>query len=146
MRAGIVPNLPVPLLIGRDCPIFNRLLNPVPGSRPPRDPPRRTRRVVRPAYGPRLAPTTPAETSEGDSGTEGDGPTPPGTPAHSMGGSHQVESVGPPLDTPDTLTATEQTGPQGGSESSHLTEFSDFFPTGGGGENGSTRLEQRPRP
>ena len=33
------------------------------------------------------------------------------------------------MDTPDTLTATEQTGPQGGSESSHLTEFSDVFPT-----------------
>ena len=27
-RAGIVPHLPVPLLIGRDCPIFHRLWNP----------------------------------------------------------------------------------------------------------------------
>jgi hypothetical protein len=138
-RAGIVPNLPVPLLIGRDCPIFNHIQHM-------RDQPRRPGRTARPAYGARLAPSTPAESSAEDGGTEGDGPTPPGTPAHSTGGSHQVESVGPPLDTPDTLTATEQTGPQGGSESSHLTEFSDFFPTGGGGENGSTRVEQHPRP
>ena len=28
--AGIVPHLPVPLLIGRDCPIFHRLWNRVP--------------------------------------------------------------------------------------------------------------------
>jgi hypothetical protein len=27
-RAGIVPHLPVPLLIGRDCPIFHRLWDP----------------------------------------------------------------------------------------------------------------------
>ncbi|CAL8279863.1 unnamed protein product [Boreogadus saida] len=129
----IVPNLPVPLLIGRDCPIFTRLLNPVPGPRPLRDPPRRPGRAVRPAYGARLASATPAETSEEDSGTEGDRPTPPGTPAHSTGGSHRAESVGPPLDTPDTLTATEQTGPPEGSESSHLNKFSDFFPTRSGG-------------
>ena len=50
------------------------------------------------------------------------------TPGHSMGGTPS----GPPLDTPDTLTATEQTGPPGEAESSPLTEFSDFFPTGGG--------------
>ena len=87
-RAGIVPNLPVPLLIGRDCPIFTRLLNPVRGPRPLRDPTRRPGRAVRPAYGARLAPATPAETSEEDSGTEGDGPTLPGTEAHSTGGSH----------------------------------------------------------
>ena len=30
-RAGIVPHLPMPLLIGRDCPIFYRLWNPEPG-------------------------------------------------------------------------------------------------------------------
>ena len=40
-------------------------------------------------------------------------------------------STGPPLDPRDTLTATEQTGPPGEAESSPLTEFSDFFPTGG---------------
>ncbi|CAL8238626.1 unnamed protein product [Lota lota] len=31
-----MPNLPVPLLIGRVCPIFHRLWNPEPGLRPPR--------------------------------------------------------------------------------------------------------------
>ena len=41
--------------------------------------------------------------------------------------------MGSPLDTPDTLTATEEIGPPGESESSPLTEFSDFFPTGGKG-------------
>ena len=39
----------------------------------------------------------------------------------------------PPPDTPDTLTATEQKGPPGEAESSPLTEFYDFLPTGGGG-------------
>ena len=39
----------------------------------------------------------------------------------------------PPMDTPDTLTATEQTGPPGGAESPPLTEFSDYFPMWGGG-------------
>jgi hypothetical protein len=121
-RAGIVPNLPVPLLIGRDCPMLTRLLNPVPSSRLRQDPSRRAGRTVRPAYGARPVRTTPAETSEEDGGTEGDGPTPPGTPAHSKGGSHRVETAGPPLDTPDTLTATEQSGPPGGSESSPLRE------------------------
>ena len=33
-RAGIVPQLPVPLLIGRDCPIFHRLWNPEREVRP----------------------------------------------------------------------------------------------------------------
>ncbi|XP_056437570.1 uncharacterized protein LOC130374665 [Gadus chalcogrammus] len=36
-RAGIVPNLPVPLLIGRDCPIFRRLWTPARESRGGRD-------------------------------------------------------------------------------------------------------------
>ena len=39
-RAGIVPQLPVPLLIGRDCPIFHRLWNPERGSWARREPPR----------------------------------------------------------------------------------------------------------
>ena len=130
-RAGIVPHLSVPLLIGRDCPIFPRLWNLEPGYRPLWDPPRRHRRTGRPAYGARLAHSTPAESSAEEDGTGGDGPTPPGTPAHSTGGPRRAESTGPPLDTPDTLTATEQTGPQGESESSPLTEFLDFFTTGG---------------
>ncbi|KAK0136004.1 hypothetical protein N1851_028105 [Merluccius polli] len=63
VRAGIVPNLPVPLLIGRDCPIFNRLWNAEPSSRPPRPQPRRRGRPVRHAYGARAAHSSPAETS-----------------------------------------------------------------------------------
>ena len=55
-QAGIVPHLPVPLLIGRDCPIFHRLWNPERGSRPRRDPPQRFGRHGRPAYGARLIP------------------------------------------------------------------------------------------
>ena len=50
-RAGIVPHLPVPLLIGGDCPIFNRLWNPERGPRPRREPPRRAGGMARPAYG-----------------------------------------------------------------------------------------------
>ena len=106
--AGIVPHLPVPLLIGRDCPIFHRLWNPVPGSRPLQDQPRQPGRTGRPAYGARLAPSTQADLSAGDGGTEGDGPTPPGTPAHSTGGPHRAESAGRPLDTPDTLTRADR--------------------------------------
>ena len=45
-RAGIVPQLPVPLLIGRDCPIFHRLWNPERGSRPRREPPCRVGRMA----------------------------------------------------------------------------------------------------
>jgi hypothetical protein len=41
-RAGIVPHLPVPMLIGRDCPLLTRLLNPGPSSRLRRDPSRRS--------------------------------------------------------------------------------------------------------
>ena len=63
VRAGIVPLLPVPLLIGRDCPIFNRLWNPERGSRPRREPPRRAGGYARPAYGATRRPATPAETS-----------------------------------------------------------------------------------
>ena len=36
-RAGIVPRLPVPLLIGRDCPIFRRFWDPARASRGRRD-------------------------------------------------------------------------------------------------------------
>ena len=38
-RAGIVPNLPVPQLIGKDCLIFHWLWNPESGPRPRRIPP-----------------------------------------------------------------------------------------------------------
>ena len=45
-RAGIVPHLPVPLLIGRDCPIFHKLWNPERATQARREPfPRGGRRV-----------------------------------------------------------------------------------------------------
>ena len=128
VRAGIVPNLPVPLLIGRDCPIFHRLWNPESGPRPRRTPPRRYIRPGRPAYGARVAHSSAAESSEEGDETRGGGGR---TPGHSTGGPHREDST-PALDTPDTVTATEPNGPPRGSESSPLTEFSDFSPTRGG--------------
>ena len=58
-RAGIVPHLPVPLLIGRDYPIFHRLWNPDQEARSRREPPRRTGRPGRSAFGARLVRTPP---------------------------------------------------------------------------------------
>ena len=69
VRAGIVPHLPVPLLIGRDCPIFHRLWSPELGPHPPRPQPRRRGRPIHPAYGARVSHSSPAESSE-----EGDVP------------------------------------------------------------------------
>ena len=48
-RVGIVPHLPVPLLIGTDCPIFHRLWDPARESRGRRESPRRGARGARPA-------------------------------------------------------------------------------------------------
>ena len=94
-RAGIVPHLPVPLLIGRDCPLFSRLWNPEPGYRPLWGPPRRHGRTGRPAYGARVAHSATAESSTEDDGPEGDGPTPLDSPGHSTGGTPRVEPTEP---------------------------------------------------
>ena len=120
-RPGSCPTSPYPY--SSDCPIFHRLWNPEPGSQPPQDPPRRHGRPGRPAYGAWVAHSTPAESSAEDDGTWGEGPTPPGTPAHSTGGPHRAEPTGPPLDTPDTLTATEETGPPSSQISSRLQDW-----------------------
>ncbi|KAK0131574.1 hypothetical protein N1851_033750 [Merluccius polli] len=156
-RAGIVPHLPVPLLIGRDCPIFHQLWNPERGPRARREPPRRGGRRVRPAYGATRVPATPGESTAEDQKSEGNGPSPPGSPIPTAGGgdriwahwsSGQLSPLGGPLKylqvclhvviwaelgTTDTLTASERNDPPEGSESSPLTEFSDFLPAGGEG-------------
>ena len=88
-RAGIVPQLPVPLLIGRDCPIFNRLWNPERGSRPRREPSRRTGGGARPAFGATQRPATPVETSAEDQLSDGNGPSPPGSPVRATRSSVQ---------------------------------------------------------
>ena len=125
VRAGIVPNLPVPLLIGRDCPIFHRLWNTEPGPRPPRPQPRGRRPPVRHAYGARAPHSSPDEISgEGDV-TGRDSPSPPGTPGCPTGETPHLDSPG----TPDTLTASEQPASLRETESSPLTELSDFPPT-----------------
>ena len=138
-RAGIVPHLPVPLLIGRDCPIFHRLWNPERDTRPRREPPRRAGRMARPAYGATRRPATPGESTAEDQGTEGNGPSPPGSPIHTAGRTAHSGSQGSPPGTPDTLTASEQGVPPEEPESSPLTEFSDFLPVGG---EGTTRPGQ----
>ena len=138
-RAGIVPHLPVPLLIGRDYKIFHRLWNPERENRARREPSRRGGRTAWPAYGATRIPATQEESSAEDQGSEGNGPSPPGSPAHAEGGSARAGSQGRRPDTSDTLTAPERNDPPEGSESSPLTEFSDFLPMGG---EGTTRPGQ----
>ena len=122
-RAGIVPHLPVPLLIGRDCPIFHRLWNPDWRSRPRRDPPRRTGRHGRPTFGARLVLTPPGESMAEDPETQNDGPSPPGSPGHQTGGTGRSDAPEPRRDTTETLTVSERSDRAGLPESSPLTEF-----------------------
>ena len=63
VRAGIVPNLPVPLLIGRDCPIFNRLWERRTRFQTARPQQGRCGRPVRHAYGARAPHSSPTEKS-----------------------------------------------------------------------------------
>ena len=130
IRAGIVPHLPVPLLIGRDCPIFHRLWDPTREIRSRRGPPRRGAREVWPAYGATRLPSSPGELTAEDEEAEGKGPSPPGSPVHTRRGPARSELPEP---TPDTLTASEQPDPPEEPESSPLTELSDFLPGGGEG-------------
>ena len=81
-----VPPLPVPIIIGRDCPSFHRLWNPKPEYRPPRNTSQRQGRVGLPAYGARVPLSTPSESSAEEDGSDGDDPILPSTPAHSTGG------------------------------------------------------------
>ena len=139
-RAGIVPHLPVPLLIGRDCPIFYRLWDPAQESRGRREPPRRGAKGAQRAYGATWIPTSPGESMAEDQGSEGNGPSPLGSPIYTgRGGSARSRSPGPHPNTPDTITASEQPDPPEEPESSPLTEFSDFVP---GREEGSARPGQ----
>ena len=69
-RAGVVPHLPVRLLIGRDCPIFHRLWNPEREARARRHPVHRGQWKVRPAYGATRVQRTPEESTAEDQGSE----------------------------------------------------------------------------
>ena len=131
IRVGIVPHLPVPLLIGRDCPIFHRLWDPTREIRSRRGPPRRGAREVRQAYGATRLPSSPGELTAEDEESEGNGPSPPESPVHTGRGPARSETPEPTPDTPETLTASEEPDPTEGPESSPLTEFSDFLPEGG---------------
>uniref|UniRef100_A0A8C5BU63 Gypsy retrotransposon integrase-like protein 1 n=1 Tax=Gadus morhua TaxID=8049 RepID=A0A8C5BU63_GADMO len=159
-RAGIVPTLPVPFLIGRDCPIFTRFWSSMRGNRGGRELHRPAGRSGRPAQrGARRPPTResgsesgPAPTTAADHGpalgatrrptatrTEtddtpgsgGEGPSAPGSPPRSTG--DQVRPV--PGDgagpSSDTVTASERGNTPEEPESSPLTELSDFAQAGG---------------
>jgi hypothetical protein len=120
-RAGVVPRLPAPVIIGRDCPIFHRLWNPKPEYRPPRNTSHRQGRVGRPAYGARVPLSIPSESSAEEDGSDGDDPILPSTPARSTGGTPRAGSREPDHNIPETQTATEPTGPPRETESSPLT-------------------------
>ena len=94
VRAGMVPHLPVPLLIRRDCRIFHRLWNPERETRARREPFHQGGRSGRPAYGATRVPRTPEESTAEDQGSEGDRPSPPGYPL--QGGPPGQDRRGPP--------------------------------------------------
>ena len=81
-RAGIVPHLLVPLLIGRDCLIFNWLWDPTRELRDRREPPHRGERRARQAYGTTRCASSPRESMAEDQESEGNGASPPGSPIH----------------------------------------------------------------
>ena len=107
VRAGVVEGLPVPVLLGRDCPLFHRYWQEGPGTDPPRPGPltRRSRRAPQPACaasnGGRDGEATPREGGSrrptGDSGTAT-------APEGSQGGTfsdyrpHQGKHPAPPTD------------------------------------------------
>ena len=147
-RAGIVPTLPVPFLIGRDCPIFARFWSPARGDRGERElrrpggregrrdhreARRPTTRGTTAGPGPALGATRRASARPTESGDEpdsgGEGPSAPGSPARSTGDPGRPGD-GPRPD-PDTVTASERGDDPAGPESSPLTELSDFAQAGG---------------
>uniref|UniRef100_A0A8C5CA19 Gypsy retrotransposon integrase-like protein 1 n=1 Tax=Gadus morhua TaxID=8049 RepID=A0A8C5CA19_GADMO len=117
VQAGVVPNLPMPLLIGRDCPIFERLfgaeLRP-PRPRHPRTRPRQLR--SRPVYMAGRPPPSPTDSDE-----------PPQRPAREVGRRpHASSTESLPPGTPGTMTASEPIPPPEESESPPLIDFSDL--------------------
>ena len=127
IRAGVVPNLPVPLLIGQDCPMFKRLLGAELRPPPPRHPRARRRRLrSRSAY---MAGRAPPSRTDSD---EEDTDRPPSEAVHQP---HASSTDSLPPGTPDTMTASEQTPPPDERESPPLTEFSDFPLAVEGGED-----------
>ncbi|KAK0143307.1 hypothetical protein N1851_018559 [Merluccius polli] len=119
VQAGVVPNLPVPLLIGRDCPIFKRLLGAELRPPRPRHPRTRLRRLhSRPTY---MAAQPPPSWSDSDDDKSPDRPTREGVRQP-----HASSTDSLPPGTPDMMTASEQTPLPDERESPPLTEFSDF--------------------
>ena len=101
VRAGIVPHHPVPLLIGRDFPILQRLWDPAREGRGRREPPRRGGRGARQACGAARIPASPRESTAEDQGSDGNGPSPPGSPISSgRGGTARTGSTAPHHDNP----------------------------------------------
>ena len=111
-RAGIVPHRPVPLLMGRDSPIFHQLWNPEREARARRNPFHRGEWKVRPAYGATRVPRTPEESTAEDQGPEESGPSPPDLTRPTTRGAIRTGSPGTATGTPDTVTASEQHEPQ----------------------------------
>ena len=125
-RAGIVPNLLVPVLIGWDCPIFLRLWDPEREDRARGELPQRTGRGGRPAFGAtRRSPSGGTTTAEDpDPGEEG--PSTPGSPVQSTRDPDRTDPGNGAPTVSSTATASEQGDAPGESESSPLTELSDF--------------------
>ena len=124
VRAGLVPNLPMPLLIGRDCPIFAQLLGAelqAPRRRPPRTRPRRLR--SRPAY--MASHPTPSRSDSNES--------PDRAPREAARHAPASSTVSLPPGTPDTLTGSEQAPPPDEEESPPLIDFTDYPLADGGG-------------
>ena len=112
--AGVVPNLPVPLLIGQDCPIFKKLFGAELGPPQPRQPRTRPRRLrSRSAY--MAGRPTPSRSDSEDEGSP-DRPT-----SEEVRPPHASSTDSLPPGTPDTMTASEQTPPPEERESPPLT-------------------------
>lgn len=126
---GVVPELPVPLLLGRDCPILDRWY----GGRQGR--PRRTRRHHGSAPAVCAALTSPTQSSgEGPEGeATGHQPEPviPGTPNTAT--ASEGEPLGEDSDPAPGSAAPPPPGQVQAPDSSPLTTFSDFPLAGRGG-------------
>ncbi|XP_077962421.1 uncharacterized protein LOC144410313 isoform X1 [Gasterosteus aculeatus] len=117
IRAGLVPDLPVPMIIGRDCPIFERFWGLRPrGGHDRASQPRPIRRGR-----PRAACAAHAPSGSSDEGPPEEARPLPPSPSTAPGGSNRAGGR-----TPDTDTATEGSQIPRGGEGGSLTEFSEF--------------------
>ena len=122
VQAGVVPELPVPLLLGRDCPIFNRFWNgPQPGSHANPKTPRRRREHSRPVWA-AFSSSTAGDTG----GEEGLGPgeeIPQAMPHATTAPEETTPPAGP--NTPKVAINGARSAEEG-PDSSPLTTFSEF--------------------